>query len=412
MAQDTSCPTPSPVAGTPLFSEGLRPFFLATALWAVLALGLWAGVLAGAVTPSGAVDPLDWHIHEMLFGFVMAAVAGFLLTAMPNWTGRPSLRGLPLILLLLVWAAARLAALAALLSPLVLPPWPAAVLDAALPLLLAGVAVREVALSRNWRHLPMAVPLLTLAVADLLMMAPSLRAAMPGLGWRLGLAATLILVSVIGGRIIPAFTRNWLNRRGEVRLPAGHGLIDRCALGSLHAGLLAWALVTPGVTPGGGTGGSPWLHGAGALLLLAAAANLWRLARWRGVATGAEPLLAILHVGYLWTAAGAGLLGAAVWGLMPAAAAIHALTAGAIGTMILAVMSRASLGHTGRPLAADRLTVVAYALVNAAALVRIIAGVAGTWTPALLTVSAALWMAAFALFILRYAPVLCRPRLA
>jgi len=215
---------------------------------------------------------------------------------------------------------------------------------------------------------------------------------------RLGLAAIIVLISVVGGRIIPSFTRNWLVQRGAAKLPAAHGLIDRIGLGALHAGLIAWVFL-------------PLFRPIGVLLLLAAALNLWRLVRWRGAATLAEPLLAILHLGYLWVIVGAALLGATLLSsVIPQAAAIHALTAGAIGTMVLAVMTRVSLGHTGRPLQANRSTTLIYLLVSGAAVLRVSAAFTGTSQMLLLGVSAALWTLSFALFAAVYGPMLARRR--
>ncbi|HEX5421801.1 MAG TPA: NnrS family protein, partial [Gammaproteobacteria bacterium] len=220
-----------------------------------------------------------------------------------------------------------------------------------------------------------------------------------GLGWRLGVAAVIVLISVVGGRIVPAFTRNWLAKRGETRLPVLKGFVDRAALSTLHAGLILWAFL-PAFRPIGG------------LLLLAAALNVWRLSRWRGPATRSEPLLWILHVGYLWVPVGAALLGASMLtDAVPVAASIHALTAGAIGTMVLAVMTRVSLGHTGHPLAADRTTTAIYLLVNAAAVVRIAAElIGGTNFLPLIELSGALWAGSYALFVIWYGPILLTPR--
>ncbi len=219
-----------------------------------------------------------------------------------------------------------------------------------------------------------------------------------GLGWRLGLSAIVILISVIGTKIIPTFTRNWLLARGCPKLPTGHPLLDRAALGALHTGLIGWAF-------------APRFHPLGALLLLAAGLNLLRLARWRGSATLAAPLLVILHLGYLWLVVGAALLGASMLSAaIPQAAAIHAFTAGAMGTMILAVMTRVTLGHTGRPLEADRFTTLIYLMVNIAALMRIAASGGGARTP-LLELSAALWVGSFAMFAVHYGPMLVAPRI-
>jgi uncharacterized protein involved in response to NO len=371
-----------------------RPFFLAASLWAALALTLWIVLfMTGAALPS-RLDPLSWHIHEMLFGFVLGAIAGFMLTAIPNWTGRAPIRGVRLALLVLLWLIGRLACLTSALIPL----WLAAVIDLAFPFVLCVVAAREIVTARNWRNSAMPVPIAVLGVADLLMYLESAGFAVPaGLGWRLGLAAIIALISVIGGRIVPSFTRNWLVRRGVATPSIAHDLVDRAALGTLHAGLVGWAII-PASLP------------FGALLVLAAALNLWRLARWRGGATLREPLLAILHLGYLWVVVGVALLGAAMLtDAVPEAAAIHALTAGAIGTMVIAVMTRVARGHTGRPLTADRVTTLIYLMLTAAAASRVAAAFAGGSSMSLLGVSAVLWVAGFALFAASYGPMLVTP---
>jgi uncharacterized protein involved in response to NO len=219
-----------------------------------------------------------------------------------------------------------------------------------------------------------------------------------GLGWRLAVAAILILVSVIGGRIIPSFTRNWLVARQIERLPSAHGVVDRIALGSLHAGLFGWAFF-------------PLFRPIGAVLVLAALFNLWRLSRWQGARTVAEPLLLILHIGYAWLCVGAGLLGASMLtDEIPRTAGVHAITVGAISTMILAVMTRATRGHTGRPLIADRSTAIVYGCASVAALIRIWAAFATDWSVPLILAAASFWVAAFGLFVVRYSTMLLRPR--
>jgi uncharacterized protein involved in response to NO len=206
------------------------------------------------------------------------------------------------------------------------------------------------------------------------------------------------LISVVAGRIVPSFTRNWLAKRGASSLPAVHGLIDRIALGILHLGLLGWAF-------------NPTVRAVGALLLLGATLNLWRMLRWRGSATRAEPLLVVLHVGYGWLVSGVALLGLATLGVeVPLSAAIHTLTVGAVGTMILAVMTRTTLGHTGRSLSADRITGLIYILVGLAAVIRLAAAFDADWSMPLLVISACFWIAGFGLFIWSYGPFLLRPR--
>ena len=321
----------------------------------------------------------------MLFGFVMAAIAGFLLTAIPNWTRRLPVSGSPLALLAGLWLLGRIACL---LSALV-PAWIAIAADLSFPVVLVGVVAREIVVGRNWRNLPMVAPVGVLGIANLLMHLEADGVAVPsGLGWRLGLATVIVLISVMAGRIVPSFTRNWLAKRPGSELPGGHGWVDKLALGILHAGLIGWAFL-------------PAFWPVGLLLLVGAAINLWRLLRWRGISTAAEPLLLVLHVGYAWLVIGVALLGGALLGAdVPVSAAIHALTAGAIGTMILAVMTRATRGHVGRELSADRVTVLIYGLVTLAAITRVTAAFAASWTMLLLIISACLWIAAFAGFVL------------
>jgi uncharacterized protein involved in response to NO len=380
----------------PVLSYGFRPFFLAAALWSVLALGLWLGALTSGLALPSHFDPLAWHVHEMLFGFVMAAVAGFLLTAIPNWTGRLPVQGAPLAFLAALWLAGRVATLLGGF-------WPAPLviaLDLALPVALVFVAAREIVAGRNWRNLVMLLPVTILGLANLLMHLEALGQPIePGLGWRLGLAAILVLIAVVGGRIIPSFTRNWLVKRGATALPAPFGRVDRLALLSLVPTLLAWSVLPDHAL-------------VGVLLLAVAFLHLLRLARWRGLATAPDPLLLILHLGYAWLALGLGLLGAATMApaLIPQSAAIHALTAGAAATMILAVMTRATHGHTGRDLVADRPTAALYLAINLAALTRVVAALLPGWSLPLWSLSALFWFVAFGLFLIAYGGMLLGPR--
>jgi uncharacterized protein involved in response to NO len=378
-----------------LWSLAFRPFFLAASSWAALALALWIVVaITGGVLPS-RFDPLTWHIHAMLFGFGLAVIAGFMLTAIPNWTGRSPIHGGTLAALAGLWLLGRIACLVSAFLPL----WLAATLDLVFPVALCAVAGREIIAARNWRNIMMPVPIGVLGIADLLMYLELAGFDVPaGFGWRLAIVAIIALISAIGGRIIPAFTRNWLVQRRASRLPGAHGLIDRIGLATLHTGLLGWA-------------GFPTSRWVGALLLLAAASNLWRLARWRAMTTLGEPLLAILHLGYAWVVFGAALLGISLLTTaVPEAAAIHAFTAGAIGTMVLAVMTRVARGHTGRPLEADRVTIAIFTTITAAATTRILAAFEGG-PMLLLGLSALLWVAGFGLVAIVYGPMLILPRI-
>ncbi|MGH8291073.1 MAG: NnrS family protein [Steroidobacteraceae bacterium] len=385
----------SKVSGQVFLSYGFRPFFLGAALWASIALGLWIAMLSTGLALPSRFDPLTWHIHEMLFGFVLAAMAGFLLTAIPNWTGRHPVSGALLGLLSGLWLLGRIDTL---ISAWV-PAWLAIAADIAFPFALVSIVAREIIAANSRRNFPMIVPVAVLAIAQLLMDLGSVGfGSLSGYGWRLGLAAILIMISVVGGRIVPTFTRNWLVKRERDRLPPAPGIVDRASLGVLHAALLGWVFYP-----------SAWLTGIA--LLVGAALNLWRLTRWQAADTRAEPLLLALHVGYGWLVLGVGALGLTVLDSeIPLSAAIHALTVGAVGTMILAVMTRVTRGHTGRELSADRPTSLIYVLVVLAAAARIAAAFVTVARTDWLLAAAVLWMGAFGLFALRYAPLLLRPR--
>lgn len=381
--------------GPAVLLYAFRPMFLAAASWAVIALALWLAMFFGYIQLPTRFDPMSWHIHEMLFGFVMAAVAGFLLTAIPNWTGRLPVRGQGLGVLAALWMVGRLACLVSA----VLPAWLAVVADVAFPVTLLAVAAREIVTGRNWRNLPMTVPLTVFVLSDLLMHLESLQVNVPaGLGWRLGVAAPIILISVIGGRIIPSFTRNWLAKRKSPRLPASVDRFDTFSVIALALAFILWAFI-------------PDSDVTGAILIGAALVHAIRLSRWAGFATWPEKLLFILHVGYGWVVLGTGLLGLSIFDIgVPAPSAIHALTAGAIAVMILAVMPRVTLGHTGREPIANRATVVAFILLNGAAVARVCASWHTTLMAMLLLAAGVLWIAAFVIFELVYAPMLLTRR--
>jgi uncharacterized protein involved in response to NO len=377
-------------------SVGLRPFFLLTALSAPAFVVAWLLAMAGVLPLDGAAAPVSWHAHEMLFGFVGAAVAGFMLTAIPNWTGARPVSGRPLAGLAALWVAGRVASLPALAGDPV-----AAAVDLALfPVLGAAVALPLVRAGKA-RNTAFLALLLLLTAANLMFRLDWLGVA-PGLAERgiaLAVGVVLTMTAVIGGRIIPTFTRNALKPRGRDGGIGSPPALDAAAIG-LTLAMVAADLAAPG---------SAW---AGALALGAALAHAARLARWGGARTLGVPILWVLHLAYLWIPVALALKAAALLAGLPAAAAwMHALTAGAFGTMILAVMSRASLGHTGRPLVTPPATVLAYLLVTAAALARVAApALPGSLPPDALAAAGALWTLAFALFLVDYAPILLRPR--
>jgi uncharacterized protein involved in response to NO len=382
-------------ASIPFFRGGFRPFFFAGPVWAVAALTLWLLTLGGRVDLPTAIDPLAWHRHEMLFGFVGAVIGGFLLTAVPNWTGRLPIAGWPLAGLLGLWSAARLA----LLCSAAVGVYVAAILDVGFFVTLALLAAREVLQSKN-RNLPVVGLILLFGLADALdYLCAGGAIADPDLGWQLAVSIVLILISLIGGRIIPSFTRNWMAKQGFTRgLPTQPGRFDVMVIGATAFALLAW-ISGPQTVP------------IGIVIGLAALLQAIRLARWRGFRTWRDPLVLILHVGYAWVPIGLGLLGLSVAGMLPRSAAIHAITAGAMTTMIVAVMTRASLGHTGRELRANAATVGVYVLVTAGAMLRVCASLAVIDYNMGLEIAGAAWCAGLVLFLLAYGPVLWRPRL-
>ncbi|MFC0200621.1 NnrS family protein [Paracoccus rhizosphaerae] len=382
--------------GPAWLSHGFRPFFLLAALWAVVAMVLWIAVLSGAVALPLQFDPISWHAHEFLFGYLGAVIGGFVLTAIPNWTGRLPVLGWPLLGLVVLWSLGRVAMLLSALLP-----WQAVALaDLSLAAALVVFMSREVLSGRNWRNLPVVVLIGIYGVANGIfhVEAARLGTASEGMGMRLGLAIALILIALIGGRIIPSFSRNWLAAKGAHRLPVPFGGADGGAMALTVAALAAFVAVPD-------TKATAWLLAAAGL------AHLWRQSRWCGWQVRAEPLLWALHVAYAMLSLGFLAEATAEAGFIASAAARHVWLAGAIGLMTLAVMSRASLGHTGRALHAGPVTVTLYLSLVGSVVARVAAGLASS--PMLfLHISAALWILAFGGFALAYAPVLLRPRLA
>lgn len=379
----------------PLLRGGFRPFFLGGALWASVVVVLWLLALAGRIELPTRFDPLAWHRHEMLFGYLGAVIAGFLMTAIPNWTGRLPIAGGRLAALAGLWLTARLAVLFSAVTGAPL----AFLLDVGFLATLAFVAAREVIAAKN-RNLPVVLATSLFALAAALDHAEALGISMTqGLGWRLGFAIVLLLVSLIGGRIIPSFTRNWLAKQGqEKRLPTQPDRFDIVVVALTGVSLLVWAALPEGSL-------------TGALLLVAGILQVVRLARWSGLRTWREPLVFILHLSYAWLPLGLLLLGGSnfIW-CIPVSAALHAMSAGAMASMTLAVMTRATLGHTGRALHADGPTRAIYALVTAGAALRFAAPMLPVDYMLATGAAGALWCGAFVTFVFAYGPKLVGAR--
>lgn len=382
-------------ASPALFRGSFRPFFLGGALWALVVLVLFICALSATITLPTAFDTIAWHRHEMLFGYLGAVIAGFLLTAIPNWTGRLPIAGAPLAALAGLWLAGRIAILC---SAVVGAPV-AAVLDVGFLLTLAFVAGREVLAARN-RNLPVVGLVLLLAIASGLDHAEAMGARLPaGLGYRFAVGLIVMMIALIGGRIIPSFTRNWLAKQGAAApLPGQPGRFDVAALATTALALIGWVA-------------APDAAATGYALLIAAAVQVVRLARWQGVRAVREPIVLILHIAYLWIPVGLSLLGLSiVTGTFQASAALHALTAGAMAGMTLAVMTRATRGHTGRDLTAGPMTIAIYVLITLAAAIRVAAPILPISYLAAIHLAATAWIGAFVLFVVAYGPMLAMAR--
>ncbi len=376
-----------------LFSYGFRPFFLSAALWALVAMLFWIGSLAGLIDVAGTYGTVHWHAHEMLFGYASAVLAGFLLTAVPNWTGRLPVSGWPLVFLFLVWVAGRLALLlsdytgttAAILADSVF-----------LPLLLF-ICVREVVAGRKWKDLKVVAGLLALSAANILYHLAVAGEQHPSLGIKLALSAYTAMILIVGGRIIPSFTRNWINKTGRTDFPAAYDRFDTAAILCGVAALAAWVILGDGKLVAAAAG-------------LAAAMHTARLFRWRGWTTTAEMLVTVLHIAYLFVPLAFFAIGLAALNLFDETSATHVLSVGTVTTMMLAVMTRASRGHTGCVLTASATTIASYAAIVLCALLRPSAGLFPEHASLIYSLSGVAWLAAFGLFVFEYGPMLARVR--
>ncbi|MGE0241022.1 MAG: NnrS family protein [Parvibaculaceae bacterium] len=378
-----------------ILSYGFRPFFLVGALHAGLTILFWLPLLRGRLELLSLFAPVDWHAHEMLYGYLPAVMTGFLLTAIPNWTGRLPVQGLPLLGLVALWLMGRLAVLfSAEIGWLA-----AAAVDGAFLLAVVAVAAREIVAGRNWRNLKVLAPVAVLCAANILFHWEAHHWGVADIGRRLGLGAAILLIMIIGGRIIPSFTHNWLARANPGRLPVSFNRYDMTAIALTAAALTAWTFL-------------PTRPASGILLVVAGAANIFRLMRWAGDRTWRDPLVLILHVAYGFVPVGLLLAGLAALApdTVPPAAGIHAFGAGAIGAMTLAVMTRATLGHTGRMLNAGAGGAAIFVSVLLAVLLRL-AAVCFPAAGFLIDLSAMAWALAFLGYAIRFGGMLLRPRL-
>ena len=375
--------------GLSLLRLAFRPFYIGGALLAALLVPLWVALFFGALPLTPVVSPLLWHAHEMLFGFAVAIIVGFLLTAGKAWTGLPTPRGPALAALAGLWLAARITA--------VTGPYAAyAVLDMALLPLVAVILVRVLLRAGNQRNLPLALILALLATANLIF-----HLAVAGLvtvsamtPLYAGLALIVMIECVMGGRVIPAFT---MSVTPGLKLVAPVW-VERVTLGATALGLAWWVFAPASVV--------------GLIVLaLASVLHVKRLLGWRPALTVKRPILWILHAAYAWVPVGLALLALAQIGLVSVSAGVHALAVGATGGLIIGMITRTARGHTGRPLMASKAEVLAYALVMSAAVLRVLLPVVAPAMLATWIIAAALaWSLAFLIYLWIFTPWLMRTR--
>jgi uncharacterized protein involved in response to NO len=385
----TTIPPARSYDGPALLANGFRPFFLLGAIQAGVAILVWLPLFHGEVTLTSGFAPRDWHVHEMLFGYLPAVITGFLFTAIPNWTGRLPIRGMPLMVLVVVWIAGRLAVTFSAETGWLI----AMLVDAGFLALVAAAAAREIIAGRNWRNLAVVILVLLLLAGNVGFHLEAHFYGEADIAIRAGIAVVVLLITLIGGRIIPSFTRNWLVRENPGRLPVPFGGFDKIVLAIGALALASWVV-------------GPESRVAGAALALAGLLHLVRLGRWAGDRTLRERLLLILHVGYFFVPFGFLLNAASAFGLVAPGAGIHAWMVGAAGIMTLAVMSRATLGHTGQELTASVAIQAIYAAIVIAALARICAVVEPARSEPLLHLAAFAWAAAFFGFAAAFGPLL------
>lgn len=372
--------------GTPIIlRQGFRIFFLAAAIWAAQAMAVFIAMLSGVDVVSPAFDAVDWHIHELLFGYTGAVIAGFLLTAVPNWTRRLPVSGWRLLLLFLLWLAGRIAVA---VSSGMNPAFVAAV-DLAFPAWLAFVIARELLAGKNYKNLRVLVLVTLFAAANLAFHVEAGVTGTTDYSRRAGVAVIIMLIMLIGGRIIPSFTRNWLVQKGSAALPVPFGRYDAMTLIVSALTLACWTLLPDG-------------HFTASLLLLSGVLNALRLVRWQGHRTFSEGLLIILHIAYAFIPFGMLALAVSMFAphIVPLAGALHLLTAGAIAMMTVAVMSRAALGHTGQKLHADALILAIYVALAGSVLFRLFYAVSPSTE--LLLASASMWGLSYLTFLVRF----------
>ena len=378
--------------GPVILSYGFRPFFLAATVWGALSMVLWILEVSLGLGLGGASGSA-WHAHEMLFGYTSAALAGFLLTAIPNWTGRLPVSGPPLLALFALWAAGRLA----LLWPSALGETASLAVDSSFLPVLFLICAREIVAGKKWKDLKVLAALFALASGNAFFHYGNVVWGDIALPSRVAIAAYMMLIMIIGGRILPSFTRNWLSKRGVTTLPSPYGRFDVVALLTALGALALWIADPQG-----------WATGVSSVT--AAVLHAIRLARWRGWMTTAEGLVLVLHLAYGFVVLSFLSFGVAAFGLLEPIAALHVATVGCLGAMTLAVMTRATRGHTGLELRASGLTIASYVAMIAAGALRPLTALLPDLHSEIVALAGAAWIVAMLLFVAEYGPVLLTKR--
>lgn len=385
--------------GHAFFSGGFRPFFLTSALFSIIAIGLWLGDLLAYISLDTALASVDWHRHEMLFGYSSGVIAGFLFTAVPNWTGRLPVVGWPLIWIYALWLAGRFAMLFGAAVPYEI----IALIDAAFLPVLAVVIGREIISGKNWRNMKVLIPVSIFGLANIWFHIQMIMDATGVAPIRLGFGAVLALLMIVGGRVIPSFTRNWLARQEPGKLPVAFNKYDNILERASIVILVLWAFldyIPPFFQPF-----------IGVVFAALGTAHVVRIWRWAGHRTFLNPLLAVLHIFYAFVPAGFFVLSAGMILDDPAIiiGALHVFGIGGVGGLTLAIMMRASLGHTGRKLATDKVMEAAMIAVFLSVSLRVIGAIWPQFDWAI-TASGICWIIAFGIFCLRIGPWLLLPR--
>ena len=381
--------------GSIIFQNSFRPFFIAAGIWATLAVPFWLLSYFGILSGTENFNILLWHQHEMLYGFVAAAITGFILTAIPNWTGRSPIKNKPLAILAFLWIVGRVG----FLNIAIFGTTVTTLMDLPFLIVLVLVIAREIVSGKNWRNLPVIILISFFTLGNILVHLQIHEIIDSAeLGMRLSTFVLSILLALIGGRIVPSFTRNWLAQNKANKFPRPFGNIDKISLISLVVFVFAQVII-------------PHHQATSLLALLAGLLHGIRFIRWKVWMTLAEPLIWILHVGYMWLCVALVLIGlSGLTDFVPYTSSYHALTVGAFSTMILAVMTRASLGHTGRTIKATLGTTTIFIFITIAAILRVYEPFINESGTLILSLSGIFWTLSFALFIFIYFPILTQPR--